>query len=83
MIKVLNKNTDEQKLYRQICDMCGAECIRNSANQRYCADCAKINERQKVREQSLRYYHENADIINPKRNKLRRINFGNGKNRLN
>lgn len=25
MIKVLNKNTDEQKLYRQICDMCGAE----------------------------------------------------------
>ena len=25
MIKVLNKNIDEQKLYRQICDMCGAE----------------------------------------------------------
>ena len=25
MIKVLNKNTDEQKLYSQICDMCGAE----------------------------------------------------------
>lgn len=44
---------------------------------------AKINGRQKVREQSLRYYHDNADIINPKRNKLRRINFGNGKNRLN
>lgn len=68
---------------KMLCDMCGAECIRNSANQRYCADCAKINECQKVREQSLRYYHENADIINPKRYQLRRIKFESGKNRLN
>ena len=58
---------------KMTCEMCGKECIRNSANQRLCSDCSKINLLTVDRQQAIEYYHKNKDIINPKRNEFRKI----------
>lgn len=60
---------------KMICEMCGKECIRNCANQRFCYDCGKINDQNVDREQSLKYYRDNKEIINPRRNELRRQKY--------
>lgn len=49
------------------CEMCNKKIIRNSANQRFCADCAIVNQKTVGRKQSLDYYYKNRDEINEKR----------------
>lgn len=49
------------------CEKCNKKIIRNSARQRFCADCAKINNKEVTRKQSLKYYNENKETINEKR----------------
>ena len=52
---------------KMTCELCGKEIIRNSARQRFCEDCAKINLKNIDRKQSLEYYNKNKDKINKKR----------------
>ena len=52
---------------KMTCEMCGKETIRNSARQRFCEECAKINIKEVDRKQSLEYYNKNKDKINENR----------------
>ena len=54
------------------CEMCGKPYTVNSGLQRYCSECAKINQLETDRRLSLEYYGNNKETLNPKRNAKRR-----------
>lgn len=56
-----------------ICQRCGKPYIVNSGNQMYCPECSEEAVKEIDRKQSLEYYHENKEVINPARNIKRRV----------
>ena len=56
-----------------ICKNCGAEYTISSGLQMYCEECQKEMHMQLDRKQSLAYYEEHRDEINPTRNERRRV----------
>ena len=55
-----------------ICENCGKPYIVASANQKWCPDCKDEMLKEVDRTQSLEYYYENKETINPARNTRRR-----------
>lgn len=55
------------------CDHCNREYTVTSGNQRYCPECGPVLLAEHDRVTALAYYRENKDVINPIRNKRRRI----------
>lgn len=56
-----------------ICQNCGKPYIVESPLQKWCPDCKEEMTRETDRRQSLEYYYENKEIINPARNLRRRV----------
>ena len=55
------------------CRHCGKPYIVQSGLQRYCKECGELNCKLVDRRQSLDYYRQNKDKINPARNERRRV----------
>ena len=51
-----------------ICQRCGKPYTVDSGLQKYCPDCREEAMKELDRTQSLEYYHENKEQINPRRN---------------
>lgn len=73
----LGKRREARGLTRKIgsidkCEICGGEYKVKSARQRYCPDCACAAWAEADREQSLAYYEDHKDEINPKRKAQRK-----------
>jgi hypothetical protein len=56
-----------------ICERCGKDYIVMGGLQKFCEDCKKIHAMEYDRITSLKYYKLNKHIINPVRNKRRRL----------
>lgn len=56
-----------------LCENCGKEYTVESGTQKYCPDCREEMHRQLDVKQSLEYYRENKEQINPARNERRRL----------
>lgn len=55
------------------CRHCGKQYIVQSGLQRYCKECGEENRKLVDRRQSLNYYRQHKDAINPRRNERRRV----------
>jgi len=55
------------------CDHCSKEYTVTGGNQRYCPECGPMLLAEHDRVTGLQYYHDNKTVINPVRNKRRRI----------
>lgn len=55
------------------CESCGKTCIRNSARQKYCKDCADKRIKEIDRKRATERYNKHKDDINPRRNELRKL----------
>ncbi len=55
-----------------LCENCGQPYTVSSGRQKWCPNCREEMLKKADREQSLAYYHDNKDVINPNRNIKRR-----------